>query len=732
MARKKKAASEEIVHAEISRQPITETLEKNYMPYVVTVIVSRAIPEIDGFKPSQRKLLYTMYKMGLMSGPRTKSANVVGQTMKLNPHGDAAIYETMVRLTRGNGALLHPFVDSKGAFGMQCSRDMAFAAPRYTEVRLEPFCQELFSGIDKDSVDFVPNYDNTMTEPTLFPTTFPNILIAPNLGIAVGMTSNICSFNLAEICDGTIAMLKNPKIGVEEMLDIVKAPDFSTGAFLLYDREQLRRIYETGNGGVTLRARYVYDKKQNCIDIIEIPYTACIESIIKKIQDMMRDGKLKGVVDVRDAIDLDGGRLITIDLKRDTDPDQLMKKLYRVTDLEKSFDCNFNVLINSSPMLLGVVDILREWIKFRMTTYKRELQFDLKKKQDKLHLLLGLAAIFLDIDKAIRIIRNTQKESEVVKNLMEAFSVTQIQAEYIAEIKLRHLNREYIINRISEIETLQAEIAAIEEILRDDIKVKREIAKQLTEIKKKYGKPRRTMLISDDTVEYVEEEEVVENYPVHVFLTKEGYFKKITPQSMKASDEHKLKEDDEIVYSAVTDNRAFMCIFTNQAKMYRFAISDFDTVKASVLGDYLPAKLGMDQDEIPIGGVALHSFVEGHNFGFVFENGKAVKTPVTAYETKVKRKKLVQAYSSAAPCVGVFYEAGKAVDVLLVSKNKKGVLVSSALITQKQSRGAMGSTVFDLKRGDSLVYASSQFEEKYPNASDECRKRKIPATGNPL
>ncbi len=732
MARKKKAASEEIVHAEISRQPITETLEKNYMPYVVTVIVSRAIPEIDGFKPSQRKLLYTMYKMGLMSGPRTKSANVVGQTMKLNPHGDAAIYETMVRLTRGNGALLHPFVDSKGAFGMQCSRDMAFAAPRYTEVRLEPFCQELFSGIDKDSVDFVPNYDNTMTEPTLFPTTFPNILIAPNLGIAVGMTSNICSFNLAEICDGTIAMLKNPKIGVEEMLDIVKAPDFSTGAFLLYDREQLRRIYETGNGGVILRARYVYDKKQNCIDIIEIPYTACIESIIKKIQDMMRDGKLKGVVDVRDAIDLDGGRLITIDLKRDTDPDQLMKKLYRVTDLEKSFDCNFNVLINSSPMLLGVVDILREWIKFRMTTYKRELQFDLKKKQDKLHLLLGLAAIFLDIDKAIRIIRNTQKESEVVKNLMEAFSVTQIQAEYIAEIKLRHLNREYIINRISEIETLQAEIAAIEEILRDDIKVKREIAKQLTEIKKKYGKPRRTMLISDDTVEYVEEEEVVENYPVHVFLTKEGYFKKITPQSMKASDEHKLKEDDEIVYSAVTDNRAFMCIFTNQAKMYRFAISDFDTVKASVLGDYLPAKLGMDQDEIPIGGVALHSFVEGHNFGFVFENGKAVKTPVTAYETKVKRKKLVQAYSSAAPCVGVFYEAGKHVDVLLVSKNKKGVLVSSALITQKQSRGAMGSTVFDLKRGDSLVYASSQFEEKYPNASDECRKRKIPATGNPL
>jgi DNA gyrase subunit A len=383
-------------------------------------------------------------------------------------------------------------------------------------------------------------------------------------------------------------------------------------------------------------------------------------------------------------------------------------------------------------MTLGVLDILREWIRFRMTTYKRELSFDLKKKQDKLHLLLGLAAIFLDIDKAIRIIRNTQKESEVVKNLMEAFSLTQIQAEYIAEIKLRHLNREYIVNRISEIETLQQEIARLEEILRDDIKVKREIAKQLAEIKKKYAKPRRTMLITNDVEEYVEEEEEVENYPVHVFLTKEGYFKKITPQSMKANDEQKLKEDDEIIYAAETDNRAFLCVFSNQAKMYRIAVSEFDTMKASVLGDYLPAKLGMDQDEYPIGGVALHQYVQGHNFGFVFENGKAVKTPVTAYETKVKRKKLVQAYSSAAPCIGFFYEPGKAVDVLLVSKNKKGVLVSSALITQKQTRGAMGSTVFELKRGDTVVYASSQFEGKYPNASDECRKRKIPAAGNPL
>jgi len=488
MPRKKRTDSvDSAAVAEIERQPITETLEKNYMPYVMSVIVSRSIPEIDGLKPSQRKLLYTMYKMGLMTGARTKSANVVGQTMRLNPHGDSSIYETMVRLTKGNEALLHPFVDSKGSFGKQYSRDMAYAAYRYTEVKLDPFCEELLRGIDKDAVDFVPNYDNTMVEPTLFPTTFPNILVSPNLGIAVGMATNICSFNLQEVCDGTIAMLRDPDVSVDRMLEIIKAPDFSGGAFILYDRDELRRIYETGIGSVKLRARYTYDKRENSIDILEIPYTACIESIIKKITDLMKDGKIKGINDVRDAIDLSGFKL-TLDLKKDTDPDKLMKRLFAVTDLEKSFDCNFNVLIDSAPKTLGVMDILREWIRFRMVTYKRELNYDLKKKADKLHLLLGLAAIFLDVDKAIRIIRNTQKESEVVTNLMQAFSLTQVQAEYIAEIKLRHLNREYILNRVAEIESLQKEIAEIEEILRDDIKVKRAIAGQLNEIKKKYGK----------------------------------------------------------------------------------------------------------------------------------------------------------------------------------------------------------------------------------------------------
>lgn len=731
MPRKKRTDSvDSTAVAEIERQPITETLEKNYMPYVMSVIVSRSIPEIDGLKPSQRKLLYTMYKMGLMTGARTKSANVVGQTMRLNPHGDSSIYETMVRLTKGNEALLHPFVDSKGSFGKQYSRDMAYAAYRYTEVKLDPFCEELLRGIDKDAVDFVPNYDNTMEEPTLFPTTFPNILVSPNLGIAVGMATNICSFNLQEVCDGTIAMLRDPDVSVDRMLEIIKAPDFSGGAFILYDRDELRRIYETGIGSVKLRARYTYDKRENSIDILEIPYTACIESIIKKITDLMKDGKIKGINDVRDAIDLSGFKL-TLDLKKDTDPDKLMKRLFAVTDLEKSFDCNFNVLIDSAPKTLGVMDILREWIRFRMVTYKRELNYDLKKKADKLHLLLGLAAIFLDVDKAIRIIRNTQKESEVVTNLMQAFSLTQVQAEYIAEIKLRHLNREYILNRVAEIESLQKEIAEIEEILRDDIKVKRAIAGQLNEIKKKYGKPRKTMLISADDADEEPFEEEIEAYPVRLVLTKEGYFKKITMQSLKGNDEQKLKEEDEIIYCEDSDNRAEMFVFTNQAKLYRFRVCDMENIKASLLGDYLPAKLGMDQDEFPIGGKALHSLQEGHYFGFVYENGKAVKTPVTAYETKVRRKKLLQAFSSAVPCVGVFYEGGEPVDVLMVSANERAVLVSSALITVKSGRGAVGSTVFDLKKGDRLTYASDWYQAKYPDVTG-CRKRKIPATGVPL
>lgn len=732
MAKKKKPVVElpEKV-AEVTRQPITETIEKNYMPYVMTVIVSRAIPDIDGFKPSQRKLLYTMYKMGLLTGARSKSSNVVGQTMKLNPHGDAAIYETMVRLTRGNAALLHPFIDSKGSFGKQYSRDMAYAAPRYTEVKLDPFCQEIFSGIDKNAVDMVPNYDNTTTEPTMLPTTFPNILVSPNLGIAVGMTSNICSFNLAEVCDGTIAMLRNPSVTVDRMMEIIKAPDFSGGGFLIYDKDALRTIYETGVGSVKLRARYEYNPDDNSIDILEIPYSSCIESIMKKIIDMAKEGKIKGVVDVRDAIDLSGFRL-TIELKKGTDPDKLMQRLFATTDLEKSFDCNFNVLINSAPCTLGVLGILREWITFRMGCYKRELSFELNKKKDKLHLLEGLGLILQDIDQAIRIIRNTQREEDVVKNLMEAFGLTEIQAEYIAEIKLRHLNREYIINRINELEQLMKEIADLQSLLADDLKIKHELIKQLTEIKKKYGKPRKTMIIAKDETPLVIEKEEVENYPVRVVVTREGYFKKITMQSLKGNDEQKIKETDEILYMEDTDNLGELCVFTNMARMYRVNVSDFENTKASLLGDFLPPKLSMDEGEYLIGAQVLHEYLDGACFGFIYENGKGVKTPVKAYETKVKRKKLVQAFSDKVPCVGVFYEESKPVDVLMVSAHGKGILISSDLIGEKVGRGALGSTLFELKRGDKLVYASAQFASRYPDASTTCRKRKVPTTGNPM
>ena len=732
MARKKKTASlmPDVV-GEITYQPITETLERNYMPYVMTVIVSRAIPEIDGFKPSQRKLLYTMYKMGLLTGHRTKSANVVGQTMRLNPHGDAAIYETMVRLTRGHEALLHPFVDSKGAFGKQYSREMDYAASRYTEVKLDTICQELFAGIDRNAVDFVPNYDNTMEEPTLLPTTFPNILVSPNLGIAVGMTSSICSFNLAEVCDGAIAMLRNPGITVDHMMDIIKAPDFPGGGFVIYQREMMRQVFETGVGGIKLRARYVYNKVDNTIDILEIPYSSCIEAIIKKINDMAKEGKVKGIVDVRDAIDINGFKL-TLDLKKDTDPEKLMRKLFASTDLEKAFDCNFNVLIGGAPQTLGVMGILKEWIIFRLGCLRRELAYELKKKQDKLHLLIGLAAILLDIDKAIRIIRNTPREDEVIKNLQEAFGLTQIQAEYIAEIKLRHLNREYIANRISEIENIQAAIAELEELLRDEIKQKREIIRQLTEIKKKYGKPRKTMLITEgeEVVEDIAEE--IENYPVRAVVTKEGYFKKITMQSIKGNDEQKLKEEDEIIYLEDTENIGELCVFTNMARLYRIRLCEFENTKASMLGDFLPAKLGMDEGEYVIGAKVITAYNENHSFGFIYENGKGVKTPVTAYETKAKRKKLLQAFSSVVPCVGVFYEGDKPVDVLLVSSHNRGILISSDMIPKKAGRGAVGNTLFELKRGDSVVYASAQFEGKYPTAQTSCRKRKVPAAGNPL
>ncbi len=727
MAKKKKEIPAPIVPAEVQNQPITETIEKNYMPYVMTVIVSRAIPEIDGFKPSHRKLLYTMYKMGLMNGNRTKSANVVGQTMHLNPHGDMAIYETMVRLTRDNEALIHPFIDSKGSFGKQYSRDMAFAAPRYTEAKLDPFCNELFSGIDKNAVDMVPNYDNTTTEPTLLPTTFPNILVSPNMGIAVGMASQICSFNLAEICDGTIALLKNPKTSVDKMMELVKAPDFAGGGQLIYDKEQMREIFETGRGSVRLRSRYVYDKHNNCIDIVQIPYSTSIEAILKAVGDLVRDGKIKEITDYRDEIDLSGFKL-TLDVRRGTDPDALMARLFKLTPLEDAFSCNFNVLIDGAPKQLGVIDILHEWIRFRKGCLVRELNFDLTKKRDKLHLLRGLGKILLDIDKAIRIVRETEKESDVVPNLMAGFRIDQIQAEYIAEIKLRHLNREYIIGRIKEIEALQAEIAELESVIGDELKQKALIAKQLTDIKKKYGKPRRTQLIYAEDIPVVSMEPVVENYGVSILLTREGYFKKITRQSLRGNDEQKLKDGDAILSFEETENRAELLVFTNQAQAYKAKLDDFAVTKASALGDFLPAQLKFDENELPVMVKAMTQYNPKHHIVFIFENGKGVRIPVSAYETKTNRRKLSGAFSSASPIVGAFYES-EPMDIFLVSDGGRGILIRSSLIPEMSTRTSVGVSLFALKKGQKVVSAvSGAAIQTYADAG-KCKKIKIPATG---
>lgn len=733
MAKKTKATKEtqEIEYAPIQPQIITETIEKNYMPYVMSVIISRAIPEIDGLKPSHRKLLYTMYKMGLLTGPRTKSANVVGATMKLNPHGDMAIYETMVRLTRGNESLLHPFVDSKGSFGKQYSSDMRFAASRYTEVKLDTFCNELFRGIDKNAVDLIDNYDGTMKEPVLLPTTFPNVLVTPNTGIAVGMASSICSFNLSEICDGTIALLKNPKLSVDRMLDIVKAPDFPGGGAILYNRDDMRQLYETGSGSVRIRSRYNYDKSANCIDIIQIPYSTTIEVILKRISDLVKEGKLKEITDFRDEIDLSGFKL-TLDLRRGVDPEKLMNKLFRITPLEDSFKCNFNILIDSTPRQMGVIEILSEWIRFRMGCLRRELTFDLKKKQDKLHLLLGLGKILLDIDKAIRIIRQTEKEEDVVPNLMKGFSIDQIQAEYIAEIKLRNLNKQYIINRISEIENLQAEIAHIEEILGDDLKVKALISSQLTEIKKKYGQPRRSQLIHINDLPAEEEEEEIENYNVRLYLTREGYFKKITLQSLRGNDEQKLKDGDELIFTQDTDNLSDLIFVTDKCQIYRAKTADFDCVKASAMGDYIPAKLNMDEGEKPVFMRIQKGYPAGENFVFIFENGKGVRVPVSAYETKGNRRKLVNAYSSASPIAGVFYEEEKhPFEVMLVSDADRAIILKTSLIPVKTTRTSGGVTLMTMKKGQKLVRCLKDFEETYENAKGY-RKLKIPASGQLL
>ncbi len=726
MAKKQKKEKKEIVYAPIVYQPITETIEKNYMPYVMSVIVSRAIPEIDGLKPAHRKLLYTMYKMGLLHGARTKSANIVGQTMKLNPHGDASIYETMVRLTRGNATLLHPLVDSKGSFGKQYSSEMKYAAARYTECKLDTICNELFAGIDKNAVDMVDNYDATLKEPVLLPTTFPNILVMPNKGIAVGMASDICSFNLAEICDGTIALLRKPNLSVDKMMELVKAPDFSGGGVLLYDEEQMRQIYTTGQGSVKLRARYVYDKEQSCIDIIQIPYSTTIELILAKLTALYKEGKLKEVTDFRDEIDLTGFKL-TIDIRKGVDPDKLMTKLFKLTPLEDSFKCNFNVLINSVPRTMGVVEILTEWIKFRLDCLRREMTFDLGKKKDKLHLLLALGKILLDIDKAIRIIRKTEKEEDVVPNLMKGFEIDEIQANYIAEIKLRNLNRQYILNRISEIEDLQKEIADMEETLKDELKQKALIIKQLTEIKKKYGQPRRTQILPINMASTYQEEEHVENYNARFVLTREGYFKKITFQSLRGNDEQKCKDGDEILNLMDGENTDNLIFLTDRCQLYRAKADDFDTTKASALGDYLPVTLKMDSDEKPILMNIQNKYPAKENFVFIFENGKGVRISAANYEITGNRRKITSAFSKSSPVVAAFYEKAP-MEIMLVSSDNRAIVIKSSLIPQMATRTSGGVTLMTLKKGQTLVRATTDLDS-IPDGAKSLKKIKIPATG---
>ena len=726
MARKQKKEKQEIVYAPIVYQPITETIEKNYMPYVMSVIVSRAIPEIDGLKPSHRKLLYTMYKMGLLTGGFTKSANIVGATMKLNPHGDASIYETMVRLTRGNETLLHPLIESKGTFGKQYSSSTVPSASRYTEAKLAPICTELFGGIEKNAVDMVDNYDATMKEPTLLPTTFPNVLVMPNMGIAVGMASNICSFNLAEICDGTIAMLRKPRLPLDKLMELIKAPDFPGGGAILYDEEEMKRIYTTGSGSVRMRARYVFDKENSCIEILQIPYSTTIELIMAKLTVLYKEGKIKEITDFRDEIDLNGFKL-TLDVRRGTDPDKLMAKLFKMTPLEDSFRCNFNVLIDSTPRTMGVQEILQEWIKFRLQCVRRELKFDLKKKKDKLHLLLGLGKILLDIDKAIRIIRKTEKESQVVPNLMAGFGIDEIQANYIAEIKLRYLNREYIINRLAEIEDLQKEIADMEETLKDELKQKALIIGQLTDVKKKFGQPRRTQIISAGAIKEYKEEEHIENYPARFVLSREGYFKKITFRSLQGNDEQSFKEDDEQLYLVDGQNTDNFIFLTNRQQLYRAKAEDFDTTKASALGDYLPVKLKMDADEKPILMNIQNKYPAKENIVLIFENGKGVRISVANYEITGNRRKITSAYSKNSPVVAAFYEKSP-MDIMITSSDGRAILIKSSLIPVMATRTSGGVTLMSMKKGVKVVSATND-PAKIPEDAKGLKKIKIPTTG---
>lgn len=734
MAKKKKTPkksndiTELLEHTHISsagdvvEQPIVDALEINYMPYAMSVILSRAIPEIDGLKPSHRKLLYTMYKMNLLTGARTKSANIVGQTMRLNPHGDASIYETMVRLARGNETLLCPFVDSKGNFGKAYSRDMHYAAARYTEAKLEPVCGELFGDIDKNTVDFVDNYDSTTKEPVLLPVTFPSILANVSLGIAVGMASSICSFNLKELCETTIALIKDQEHNV---IDTLSAPDFVGGGIIVYDRKAIETVYDTGRGSFKVRAKYRYDKEYNCIDVYEIPPTTTAEAIIDKIIERIKAGTLKEISDIRDETDRQGLK-ITIDLKRGVDPDKLMQKLYKSTPLEDSFSCNFNVLINGYPKVLSVKDILIEWIRFRGKCVFRRISFELGKAKDRLHLLKGLEKILLDIDKAISIIRNTEEESEVVPNLMVGFGIDKIQAEYVAEIKLRHLNREYILKRLKDIENLTSSISDMEDTLSSKAKIRKVIIKELEDVIKKYGTERRSEILCLSDLEEEEEEETVPDYPVTVFFTREGYFKKITPQSLRMSGEQKLKDGDEIVLKLETSNAKEVLFFTDKHQVYKAKVADFADTKASVLGDYVASKLSMDENENAIFAAVLNNGYEGYML-FFFENGKAAKVNLSSYATKANRKKLIKAYSDKSPLVQILQlENDK--ELVVETTGGRYLLFNTALISPKAMKDTQGVACMTLKKSNKISLVRDYREGEFVKAY-RYKTKNLPSTG---
>ena len=730
MAKKKQEKEEKKVNLDgvvglvgsTTEQAVSETLEVNYMPYAMSVIVSRAIPEIDGFKPSHRKLLYTMYKMGLLNGGRTKSANIVGQTMRLNPHGDAAIYETMVRLARGNETLLHPFVDSKGNFGKVYSRDMAYAASRYTEAKLDPICAELFRDIDSDTVDMVDNYDATMKEPSLLPTTFPNVLVSANQGIAVGMASNICSFNLKEVCDTTIALMKNPD---HDILETLPGPDFSTGAELLYDEAATREIYSTGRGSFRLRAKWRYVKEGSLIEITEIPYSTATEVIMDKVAELIKAGKIREIADMRDETDL-GGLKLTIDLKRGVDPDKLMQKLFRMTPLQDSFACNFNILIAGMPRVMGIGEILSEWTAWRMDCVKRRLYFQVQKKRERLHLLKGLERILMDIDKAIAIIRETELDSEVVPNLMIGFGIDEIQANFVAEIKLRNINKEYILKQTKATSQLEQEIAEMEETLGSPRKLKNVIIKELQQVSEKYGQPRKTeILYNVEEAEPEKEEDETPDYPVTAFVSNGGYLKKITAQSLRMSGEQKFKEGDSLAYSVETTNRAEMLVFTDKFQCYKSRLSDFEDSKASLLGDYLPQKLGMDAGEN-----VLQVIFPGDGRGFVlffFENGKVAKVPLSAYETKTNRKKLTGAFSDKSPVVKIF-SLGADAQIAMYSSDGRAMIFSTADLLPKTTRNTIGVAVMSLKKKAVLQNALPLEQSGIENQA-RYRMKTIPAAG---